>query len=188
MAIPHMLVVGGSGMLAGLCLRLAGEGCKVSIIARDRNRLQSLTEKAPPGGILPVAVDYCDAQAFERALDRLAGDCDGPPTQAVGWIHDEVAPDASLQIADHVGIFWHVLGSAAADPSAPRLLADWRDRISRYRPAHDYRQIVLGFVIEAQRSRWLTDAEICNGVYDAIRNAQSTSIVGTIAPWSRRPR
>jgi hypothetical protein len=187
MAIPHMLVVGGSGMLAGLCLRLAGEGRKVSVIARNRDRLQSLVERAPPGGIRPVAVDYCDAQAFQQALDRLAGDHDGQPTQAIGWIHDEVAPDASLQIADHVEIFWHVLGSAAADPSEPRLLADWRGRISRYRPALDYRQIVLGFVMEAQRSRWLTDAEICNGVYDAIRNAQSASIVGTIAPWSRRP-
>ena len=182
-----MLVVGGSGMLSGLCLRLAGEGCKVSVIARNPDRLQSLVDKAPPGGILPVAVDYCDAQAFGRALDRLAGDHHGQPTQAIGWIHDEVAPDVPLQIADHVGTFWHVMGSAAADPSEPRLLADWRGRIGRRRPGLDYRQIVLGFVVEAQRSRWLTDTEICDGVYDVIRNAQSASIVGTIAPWSRRP-
>jgi hypothetical protein len=182
-----MLVVGGSGMLAGLCLRLAGEGRKVCVIARNRDRLQSLVEKVPPGDILPVAVDYRDAGALERALDRLIGDGHGQPTQAIAWIHDEVAPDAPLQIADRVEIFWHVLGSAVADPSEPDLLADWRGRIGRHRPALDYRQIVLGFVVEAQRSRWLTDTEICNGVYDAIRNGQSANIVGTIAPWSRRP-
>lgn len=185
MADKHTLVVGGSGMLAALCLRLAKEQGTVSVVARDLKRLSSLAGKAMPGRIRPVAADYSDAATFGCALDRLAH---GKPDGVFCWVHDEVAPDAPLQAATHVrGTFWHILGSAVGDPAEPHVLSAWRERFRRHRPELIYRQIILGFVLENDRSRWLTDAEISDGVYSAAQSGDALRIVGTIDPWSRRP-
>jgi NAD(P)-dependent dehydrogenase (short-subunit alcohol dehydrogenase family) len=115
----HDLVVGGSGMLAMLCLELARQGRKVSVLARDATRLRRLSELAP--GILPISADYTDSEALEGAL-RSAVRRAGPIERTVCWIHD-TAPQAPLAIASHVGrVYCHVLGSAAANPAAPEIL------------------------------------------------------------------
>jgi hypothetical protein len=49
------------------------------------------------------------------------------------------------------------------------------------------RQVVLGFRADAGVSRWLTDAEISDGVLAAIRADRAYSVVGQVAPWSARP-
>jgi NAD(P)-dependent dehydrogenase (short-subunit alcohol dehydrogenase family) len=184
-ASGHDLVVGGSGMLSQLCVELARAGRKVTVIARDMRRLQRLSELAP--GIHPISADYTDAQALERALGsavRRTGALD----RAVCWIHD-TAPAAPLAIAAHVGsIYCHVLGSAAANPAAPEILARWRGQFAVL-PALDYRIAILGFMREPSTgaSRWLTDAEICRGVGQALAAGGSVSIVGVVEPWSARP-
>lgn len=50
-----------------------------------------------------------------------------------------------------------------------------------------YREIILGFVLEGDRSRWLTDAEISAGVLAAVDADQPRYIVGTVRPWHLRP-
>jgi len=50
-----------------------------------------------------------------------------------------------------------------------------------------YHQVQLGFVIEGDRSRWLTHSEISGGVIEAIRGGLPRHVVGTLEPWSRRP-
>jgi len=186
MAIRHNLVIGGSGMLVGLCLRLAGEGGIVSVVARDLKRIQSLADQMP-GRIFPALADYRNANAFACALSS-ASDEYGLPSRTFCWVHEEVAPDAPLQAADHVeGPFWHILGSAAGNPAEPQVLSRWRERFQHRRPGLDYRQIVLGFTLEAGASHWLTDAEISDGVYSAAQSDDVLSIVGTVTPWSRRP-
>jgi hypothetical protein len=47
--------------------------------------------------------------------------------------------------------------------------------------------VVLGFVLEAGKSRWLTNAEISDGVFAAIAAQAPHSIVGTVEPWSAKP-
>jgi NAD(P)-dependent dehydrogenase (short-subunit alcohol dehydrogenase family) len=184
MTSRHDLVIGGSGMLAGLCLRLAREGGKVSVIARNLQRIEAIAGQAP-GSIFPAPVDYRDRSAFDRVLCQVAAD-HGRPGRVFCWVHEDIAADASLQAADHAeGSFWHILGSAAANPAEPLVLSRWRERFER--PGLDYRQIVLGFVSEGSTSRWLTDAEISDGVYNAAQADDVLSIVGIVAPWSRRP-
>jgi hypothetical protein len=174
-------------MLAGLCLRLAKDGSTVSVLARNPACIQALTDKAAPGRISPVLADYRDSDAFDEALSRAARDY-GRPDRVFCWVHDEVAPEAPLQVVDHMdGPFWHILGSAAGNPAEPKILSGWRERFNRRRTGLDYRQIVLGFVLEESRSRWLTDAEISDGVYSAAQCSDAFRIVGTIDPWSRRP-
>jgi hypothetical protein len=187
MASGHDLVIGGSGMLAGLCLRLAKEGNTVSVVARKPEPIQALTNQAAPGHIIPVLADYRESGAFEQALLGSA-ERHGPPNRIFCWVHDDVAPDAALQAAGHAnGPFWHVLGSAAGHPGEPKILSGWRVRFCDRRPRLDYRQIVLGFVLEKDASRWLTDAEISDGVYNAAQSGDALRIVGIVDPWSRRP-
>jgi hypothetical protein len=49
------------------------------------------------------------------------------------------------------------------------------------------RLAVLGFVVENGQSRWLTDAEISDGVGRALESDDPVTIVGTVTPWSARP-
>jgi NAD(P)-dependent dehydrogenase (short-subunit alcohol dehydrogenase family) len=186
----HDLVVGGSGMLADLCERLASAGRNVSVVARGSDRLAGLARRceAAPGRINPVRVDYRDASALKGALKLMAAE-HGAPTRTVCWVHETTAPDAALEAAAFTeGVFWHILGSAAADPARPDILADRRARFYQRRPDLDYRQVILGFQFEPDgRSRWLTDSEISDGAWAALTTSATLTAVGAIEPWSRRP-
>ena len=183
--MSHALIVGGTGMLSGATLALAREFDVVSVVARGHRRLDELALLASGGGgdLNALRLDYSDA---DRLGDALAGaqDSHGPFDLALGWIHGTV-PEAPRQVirALRVGAtFWHVLGSAAADPTA---VADDR----RLHPPEGvrYHQVILGFVVEGGRSRWLTNDEISAGVLDALRGAARCHVVGTVRSWSARP-
>jgi hypothetical protein len=183
----HDLVVGGSGMLAGLCARLAIGGRAVTVLARDRDRLDRLKARVPEGRLHGMSVDYRDGRELDLALHRAVA-AHGAIERAICWVHDEVAPEAPLRIAAHVHRrFHHVLGSASADPSAPDGLAASRRRFVGTYPSLAYQAIVLGFVVEAGgRSRWLTNAEISDGVHAALSGGE-VEVVGVVSPWPARP-
>ncbi|WP_244527775.1 hypothetical protein [Virgibacillus chiguensis] len=50
-----------------------------------------------------------------------------------------------------------------------------------------YYQIRLGFVIEEDQSRWLTNKEISDGVIKAIKNKNRITTIGQLEPWEKRP-
>ena len=181
----HDLVVGGSGMLSGLVTALAGQGRRVSVVGRDEHRLAYLAKAA--AGIAPLPVDYRDGGLLEAALLRARRDR-GPIERAVCWFHT-TAPEIPLAVARHVEeTYCHVLGSAAADPSSPAVLDQWRTSFADLLPRLDYRIVVLGFVIEPDgRSRWLTHDEISAGAAKALAGAAPLSIIGTVTPWPSRP-
>jgi NAD(P)-dependent dehydrogenase (short-subunit alcohol dehydrogenase family) len=180
----HDLVIGGSGMLAGLCEALAGEGRRVSVLARGRAALDRVAARNP--GIMPISADYTDTAALDTALQAAAGAA-GPIDRAICWIHS-TAPEAPLIVARHVQqVYCHVLGSAATDPAAPHRLDRWRARFAAL-PHLDYRIVVLGFVLDAGGgSRWLTNDEISAGVKRAFDSDAPLSVVGRVEPWSARP-
>ena len=51
----------------------------------------------------------------------------------------------------------------------------------------DYQSVLLGFVVETPKSRWLTNAEISNGVFAAIASEAPHTVIGTVEPWSAKP-
>ncbi len=51
----------------------------------------------------------------------------------------------------------------------------------------DYQAVLLGFVVEQGRSRWLANDEISSGVFAALESGSAFSIVGTVEPWSAHP-
>ena len=185
----HDLVIGGSGMLAGLCVHLADRGRTVSVVARDRAKLERLAARVQdgPGRIVPWSVDYADATAFRRALTEAINRY-GAPCRTICWIHEPRAPNATFEVLPLIhGAFWHILGSGA-DPEHSVALARWRRRIQQANSEIDYRQILLGFVkLPGNRSRWLSNREISAGVGAALRTSARLTTIGTTQPWSARP-
>jgi len=185
--IRHALVVGGTGMLRGVCLQLAREGWLVSVIARDRLRLRELAHEFV-GRISPLPLDYTDSHMLGAVLSARMASL-GPISLIIAWIHDTV-PDAARIIAERVSAvgspvrFFHVLGSSAVDPTClhPEM-PEWAKSL----PSMRYHRIILGFVIEDCRSRWLTNEEICDGVLRAVAAESSSSTIGVVTPWSSRP-
>lgn len=182
-ALNHDLVIGGSGMLAGLVETLARSGRQVTVVARGRERLQRLAALHP--GIHPLALDYRDAATFDAGLDSAIA-ARGLLQRCVAWTHDDDETRA-LRVARQVAaIYCQVLGSASADPARPDYLAAWQALFASVaRPR--LRLAILGFVVESGRSRWLTNAEISEGVAQALESEQPVTIVGTVTPWSARP-
>lgn len=179
----HALIVGGTGMLAGAVRALVAQGWRVSVLAR---RASAFALREP--GVAGFDCDYNDTNAYPACLDR-ARDGEGPIDLAVGWMHT-LPPSSAL--AARVGAegargrFFHVLGSAMADPAKPERLARAAET-AHPGPACAYRQVVLGFVLEGETARWLTNAEISQGVLEAIAADAPLSTVGVTRPWTARP-
>lgn len=175
-ARKRALVVGGTGMLAGVVGALSASGWWVSVLARGQSRLDALA-RLP--GVTPLRADYTDAEGFAKAVRTVL-----PVELVVAWIHS-TAPDAPQLLASLVARpeapvdMYHVLGSAAGRSPAGIEPLDV--------PGVAYRRVVLGFVVEAGGSRWLTDREIGGGVLQAIDKKTSRHQIGQLEPWSQRP-
>lgn len=187
--MPHALVVGGTGMLRDVPLYFAKYGFTVSVIARNQNNLNKLIEsKSVHGFINPLRVDYSDYYLLEEKL-KSAIDNYGKIETAVCWIHS-IASEAPYKIAgilngQNIKVkFYHVLGSANIPPDGRN--QKFESDISGYENII-YRKIMLGFVIEDDKSRWLTDTEISNGVIDAVIKEDNNFVVGRIEPREKLP-
>ena len=186
----HHLIIGGSGMLAEVCLALAAAGKTVSVIARNTGKLQRLSERAASssGKIVPLSVDYSNSNALSEAITTAVAE-HGRISSAVCWIHSH-SPQARRVVADLIGNesapphFFDILGSAAANPQH----VDERDIIQlRQRRDIQYHCIILGFIITPSGSRWLTNEEICTGVLQALNSPRNEAIIGVVEPWDLKP-
>ena len=167
--MPHTLVVGGSGMLAELCTALAADGELVSVPARGREKLLRLASLVPAGNIHPLAADYRRPDEVEEILG-VAVQSYGAITRTICWAHEEQSADAPYLFARYTEHrFFHVLGSAAADPSNPKRLGRLRESFEARFPALAYHTVVLGFrQDQGAASRWLSNREISQGVLAAL--------------------
>jgi NAD(P)-dependent dehydrogenase (short-subunit alcohol dehydrogenase family) len=173
----NVLVVGGSGMLAELSRRLCEHADRVSVLGRNEKRIRAISS-----AIEPIVCDYNDGVALSEALSQIE-----TPDLVVAWIHGR-APQARRAFAECLaadGRFIHVLGSAHADPAHPERLGEMEKAVEGL--PIDYQAVVLGFVVENAKSRWLTNAEISAGVFAAIASEAAHFIVGTVEPWSAKP-
>ena len=159
----HALVIGGTGMLAGLTRALVARGHSVTSIAR---RATLLSERActdqSRGLLVPVALDYRDSAALEEALAHVVRER-GPVDLAVCWIHTD-APHAP-------GLVARALAAGA------RLVQVFGTRhwpLAEI-PLHvAYRQVLLG----TSGGRWLTHEEISEGVLAAMDADLPCRVVG----------
>lgn len=175
----HALVVGGSGMLAAASLWLAQNGYTVSVIGRNKEKLNRLQNKH--NQIHPIAVDYYDTSDLQAKLRQSIAD-NGAYKLVVAWIHwhdKEILKAIADEIKDNPWELFHVLGSSS---QLDEIIRDAEDF-----PNCTYHQVQLGFIVEGHRSRWLTHEEISNGVIESIRTKAKRHVVGTLTPWDQRP-
>jgi hypothetical protein len=171
----HTLVVGGSGMLDGVCRGLAERGHDVSVVARGSERLEALRSER----ITPVQVDYGDLTAFEAAL-QAAIDERGSIGFAVCWIRSW-QPDSLRLVAGLLRegtALYHVLGTSGS-PAAELEGVDYRVvRLGRgttgLRPPG---RRPLASSAADRAGRWLTNDEISAGVLEAIDRESAEFLV-----------
>lgn len=180
----HALVIGGTGMLSGVSRFLIDQEYHVSIIARNKERMERLIKKtADVHSITPLLLDYRNDDELQKKVHATIQK-NGAIDLVVAWIHS-TAPRALQVIANEMSIhqneweLFHLLGSSTDIKKIKRNVT---------MPSNCfYHQIRLGFVIENTRSRWLTNKEISDGVIEAIQKGDQTQTIGQLEPWDKRP-
>ncbi|TCP49340.1 hypothetical protein EV191_109162 [Tamaricihabitans halophyticus] len=171
------LIIGGTGMLAGCTERLAEQGWRVALPSRRPRERQS-------PGVVAVRAEWSAPELFaERVADALSG----PVELLVSWVHTpwrEPVLRACERLLTEAAPTVEVWASASADPVRNR-----PEPVLARRGCH---QVLLGFHRMNGRSRWLTNAEISEGVYLACLAAIAgeeprVHAVGQLRPWSARP-
>ncbi len=185
--MDHVLAIGTTGMLSEATFYLAQRTSRLTCIARTDRSLNRFAGSLDPHGptFTPLSIDYQNTNQFitfvKQAWERKPFDL------VLAWFHDSGQQSLEALLAfladqTHPTRFFHVMGSAAADPAHD---ADQFQPVTN--GAFSYHQIILGFKIENGRSRWLYNHEISAGAIQAIQQNRPRFVVGTVEPWSARP-
>lgn len=180
---PHVLVVGGTGMLKEVCLWLVDQGYIVSVIGRAQKRLDDVVNEASDSSsVIPISVDYRNEERFLKEIIEIQQKR-GPITLALSWIHSDALNTLHILVEQLSNLsinpwrLFHVKGSEAHLSIDPIPVPE----------GCLYRQIQLGFILSDSCSRWLTNKEIAAGIIKAIQRDQEQYIIGTLEPWEKRP-
>jgi hypothetical protein len=174
-------------MLKAASIALAERCVVLTSVARTERSLRALDRAMTNPRVVHhlLALDWTRPAEF---LDLLVRHVDrvGRPSRVVAWFHhDSLGPEVAQAIAPDGGTcdFFQIRGSAAADPSVDALIPP-----KTVPKGLSFHQIILGFHVGADGSRWLRHSEICAGVLAAIdRPGDGPDIIGTVTPWSARP-
>lgn len=181
--MKHALVVGGTGMLAEVCLWLVKQDYHVSVIGRNTEKVKRLIEKTENGKITPLLVDYKDVNLLGGLLKKTIHD-NGAFTLVVAWVHTggELGLAKMVETVAETSEAWrlyHILGSRAK--------LDQIRKAIKIPSSCSYHQVQLGFKVEKGQGRWLTNQEIAAGVIEALEHELPVSYVGVLEPEEMRP-
>jgi len=170
-------------MLAGVTEHLSQNFDTVSLICRSENKINSKLKN-----VNPLILDYTYYKLLSKNIQSSVEKFENVDL-VVSWIHSS-APSAPFSIAEKLNSyntsfrFFDILGSAYADPSQNN---NGREIKLTENKNLAYRRIILGFKIEYNTSRWLTNEEISSGVIEAIKTDSKETLIGTVTPWALRP-
>jgi len=172
-------------MLARASIALADRCDHLTMVARTQGSLSQIEASLAELRCThySLQLDWSNQSTFLKALKSHMKRV-GSPDLVLAWLHDDAfGPKIAETISEHRQKcqFFQVKGSAAGAPGNTNLNAV---NISQHILYHE---IILGFHLEEDQSRWLSNTEISDGVLTAMDNKSPVSIVGTISPWSRRP-
>lgn len=175
-------------MLRGLSVALAQAGDTVSVIGRDKGKLERVVLASPENSVWPIQIDYCRQDLLDHALCSLVRQV-GPISRTICWVHEEQSPLGPLHFAQYTSKqFYHILSSSLADPAESGPLERWRERFRNEFPNLEYHTVILGFKTRRLGyARWLTHDEISQGVLRTLGSKRLQHIVGVVSPWSARP-
>lgn len=176
----HALVIGGTGMLTDVSLWLADSGYQVSVIGRTKEKHLDLFKKASnPQNINHLVVDYTNYALLEKQV-RKAIEHLGPVSLVVSWTPIRKSLKTVNEIVSKQKDQWtlyQIQGSRR-----------YFEKESLLVPVNcEHRSIYLGFIIEDNHSRWLTNQEISEGIIMNMKEDRIESIVGTLHPYAKRP-
>lgn len=173
----HALIIGGTGMLAGVSSFLATEEFSVSVVGRTSSKLNRLLKDNPPNTIFPIQADYNADEIFTKVKDAI--NTRGPFSLIISWTPNYEALERICELNERANTFRliHVKGSRRY----------FEDKEIRIPLICQYEKVFLGFVMEARNSRWLTHQEIANGVIQQFLAPIEEQIVGQIHPYNERP-
>lgn len=172
----HILIIGGTGMLAGAALHLAGVGHRVSIIGRSKEKfdlLQAQTEFP----IYPLLADYREEGVYDLVQHAIAARSFFDVI--INWCPEFHVLEriAGLNAKAEACTVLQVKGSRRFfSDEAVVLPGNCRSS-----------EVFLGYILERDESRWLTHEEISLGVIDALVKEKKRSIIGQIEPYRKRP-
>ncbi len=184
--MKNVLMIGATGMLGGLIVRLLHDDVRVYAIGRNPDRFLRLRSQAGPDlerYLTFMALDYTDLPRLGRWIGHVQL-MDGPLDLVVAWIHGPAEPVLDV-VGQEVEAYrqspWdlcHVQGiSASLQP--PLTLSRWA--FCRYYA------VTLGYVQEpGQAARWLNHVEIVQGVYGALAS-RTDQVLGILHPFEGRP-
>lgn len=175
------LVLGGTGMLAGVAGWLVRQGWLVVLPSR---RYSPLPDDDPGpreqhGKALWVEARWERPQRLARDAASALG---GPADLLVSWVHGGYRRPVLEAVVPLLAVgapIVEVHGDPAGTPpeaGAPLLAG------------HPTQQVVLGYVREGTRTRWLTHTEVVDGVLVALKRAledapMTEHHVGELRPW-----
>jgi hypothetical protein len=168
--LGDVLIVGGTGMLAGLTRRVAVQSRSLTLIARRPDAL------AAELGASPVSLDWTEASSAQQALEALRNKFD----LVISWLHDDAVYLARSceDAARSQGRSVRIHGSLSIDPA----VRERRDPDPR--PGIVRQTVILGWFADPSAEdgqRWLTDAEICEGVWQAVDDSSKVvSVIGSM--------
>lgn len=157
MTARRALVLGGTGMLAGVAAALLDDGWDVVLPSRRK----PVTDAQAAARW--VKADWTEPATLADSAGQALG---GPADLLVAWVHRgvrvSVLRTVAPLLADGAPVV-EVHGSASANP-----VGGCPDPVL---PDHPTQQVVLGYVRHAGRTRWLTHDEVSAGVLDAVHRA-----------------
>ena len=165
--MKNALVVGGTGMLSEASIQLAKEYVIVGVIGRTEVKMDSVVGNK---NIVPLLVDYSDSKALDATLSNFSKKY-GKAELVVSWIHG-TSPGATQIVAKYCSTdFYEITGSFKSSNYSLSLEHEKEIAIMGL----NYHRIVLDKI----NGRWLTNAEISQGVLGAIRSAATESVIGS---------
>ena len=182
--MKRILIIGGTGMLQDAANYFIEHDFDVTIVARDKRKLNAFTKVYLNKSIHLISQDYTDTEAFIAAIQNDIKQ-HGSYDCVISWIHSPALESTRqlIQISAKANphtVFYHIKGSASYNPAT-------RHPIDPSFKVLDYREIILGFKRESHTSRWLTNEEIAQGIIDAFKTNAQKYVIGVIEPWDQWP-
>ena len=179
------LLLGTTGMLSAAAAHAAARSKKAVLVSRHASSF-SFGNDVLDYKLKPIDVSYDDEAAFLDALHYHA-----PFDLALTWMHPqaEILRAALDGMIAKGGRLVEVMGSRSIllGPDGEASIAERRAQALALQTDITYAQLILGFVIEGDTSRWLTHEEISAAAIAQMENPVARRIAGTLEPWDRRP-
>ena len=170
----NILVIGGTGMLLDACKHFAQSN---NVYVVSRHELDTAYEN-----IFHIKADYTKPEEFLKIITESFKNKKFPE-KIIVWIHSTGDDTIDLLFKyiisnhPHIKVF-HIKGSGNFNPSNARKII--LQNIN-------YFEIILGFILRNDASRWLTNEEISAGVIEAVNIERESFTIGVTEPWEMHP-